>query len=323
CTMYAVVSDGKTALVDTGSSVDLDDLLPTLAAAGVGTASIARVLNTHTHPDHVGGNRTVKEQTGARTGCHQWERYFFDRGCHWASVSEVMCIPVEPFTFDFDFVDGDVLEVGRWRLRVVHTPGHSFGAVCFYDEATGALFAGDTMFREGFINVLPTVTGADCLFRHRQSLDRLRDLGVSWVFPGHGNPTDDFPGLWRACCSRIDQLVADFEESQLHSLRVGLIYRLYAEGGEMPLAAFIRFVLSVPAFQDACRFWLKRDPADVCQDIVEGYVRSGRVVIGADGSMRLAAEGWKRTHMEVHVRRGDRLVRTAWPERAAGRDPAT
>jgi len=51
--------------------------------------------------------------------------------------------------WDVDLADGQVVEVAGLALRVIHTPGHAPGAVCFYAEELGRLFTGDTLFNGG------------------------------------------------------------------------------------------------------------------------------------------------------------------------------
>lgn len=81
--------------------------------------------------------------------------------------------------------DGDVL--AGTQLRVIHTPGHTKGSICLYDEAAGFLISGDTLFRDG----VGRTDGPDSDPEELSaSLERLFALPPSThVFPGHGEPT--------------------------------------------------------------------------------------------------------------------------------------
>jgi glyoxylase-like metal-dependent hydrolase (beta-lactamase superfamily II) len=85
------------------------------------------------------------------------------------------------------FFDGDEIEVGGSRFKVIATPGHSPGSVCFYFEKEKVLFSGDTLFRSGRGNTsFPTSSQA----KIEESLKKLMMLpGDTIVYPGHGGKT--------------------------------------------------------------------------------------------------------------------------------------
>ncbi|HTX74266.1 MAG TPA: MBL fold metallo-hydrolase [Rectinemataceae bacterium] len=81
--------------------------------------------------------------------------------------------------------DGDLIP--GTAIRVIHTPGHTRGSICLYDESEGWLISGDTLFRDGVGRTDGPDSDAGDL---ELSLGRLFDLPASThVFPGHGEPT--------------------------------------------------------------------------------------------------------------------------------------
>jgi glyoxylase-like metal-dependent hydrolase (beta-lactamase superfamily II) len=91
-------------------------------------------------------------------------------------------------SYDFTIPDDDVITVGDFRLRTIHTPGHTRGSTCFLLEGHPVLFSGDTLFPGGVGNTsfeggdFPTII---------ESVDRrLFTLpGATLVLPGHGLDT--------------------------------------------------------------------------------------------------------------------------------------
>ena len=96
---------------------------------------VVAVLLTHGHDDHIGAALDLAAATGAPTHLHPDDRMLWDR------------VHAEPPAAGLG--DGDRIEVGDVALEVVHTPGHSPGACCFYAEPLGVVFTGDTLFQGG------------------------------------------------------------------------------------------------------------------------------------------------------------------------------
>jgi hydroxyacylglutathione hydrolase len=100
------------------------------------------IINTHCHPDHTCGNEIIRNATGAAIVRHGADelllqdpaaKEYFDR----------QGFPASP-PADKLVNDGDELSFGRYRLRIIHTPGHSPGSICIY--AADNLFTGDSLF---------------------------------------------------------------------------------------------------------------------------------------------------------------------------------
>lgn len=98
---------------------------------------------------------------------------------------------VEPTSF---LQEGQVIELGDLRLKVLHTPGHSPGGVCFYEEARGVLLSGDTLFKGTIGNLSFPTSNPEAMWT---SLDKLARLPPKTrVFPGHGPVTSVGAESW-------------------------------------------------------------------------------------------------------------------------------
>lgn len=148
------------------------------------------VLLTHGHFDHTGGAAYIREKCGAKVYIHENDNEMLTD-----SVKALAFFTpergFEPCEADEFVHDGDAIELGGLTFKVLHTPGHTEGSVCYLltDPDTGAniMFSGDTLFRDS-IGRSDTYSGnSGKLF---DSLDKLGALeGDYRVLPGHGPET--------------------------------------------------------------------------------------------------------------------------------------
>jgi len=140
----------------------------------IGGRRLQAVLCTHAHDDHVTVARELADHFGAPIRLHP--------------ADEMLWRATYPEVGFEALVDGEQLAIAGIELQVLHTPGHSPGAVCFYAPALGTVFSGDTLFQGG-----PGATG-----RSYSSFDTIIDSIQNRLFTlptetvvhtGHGDST--------------------------------------------------------------------------------------------------------------------------------------
>ena len=149
--------------------------------------TVAAIVATHGHIDHVGGIAKLKALTGAPAMIHEADMPMYENialQAQWLGVP-----PPETTEIDNHLRDGQALEFGKHKLEVRHTPGHSPGSVSFIVPAGSPIvFAGDTLFA-GSIGRTDLWGGSfdQIINSIRSSLFSLPDDSV--VLPGHGPRT--------------------------------------------------------------------------------------------------------------------------------------
>ncbi len=143
------------------------------------------ILNTHYHFDHTGANAYLKKRFGVPIAIGLKDAPYL-KEAHRAAWEFMINVEPSPEA-DILLTDGDVINLGGISLKVIETPGHTPGSVCFYNEVSGELFSGDTLF---FNSVgrwdLPGGDKKELM----KSLKRLMELpGDTIVYPGHGIET--------------------------------------------------------------------------------------------------------------------------------------
>ncbi len=102
------------------------------------------ILLTHGHFDHVLGVNKTAEVLGAKVGIHQSDVVLLENINEFARL--VGFPPITPPKHDFTVSDNETLEFGNLKIKILHTPGHTEGGVCYLIENN--LFSGDTLFKD-------------------------------------------------------------------------------------------------------------------------------------------------------------------------------
>jgi len=140
------------------------------------------ILFTHSHWDHIADAAALKREFSAPIYIHKADALNLEKP---GSDGLQLHFPIEGVKVDHYLEDGQELLLGNLRIKVIHTPGHTEGGVCFF--VGDLLISGDTLFQGAIGRTdLPTSNPA----KMRESLKKLAKLPKNTrVYPGHGDPT--------------------------------------------------------------------------------------------------------------------------------------
>jgi hydroxyacylglutathione hydrolase len=165
-------------IIDAGTGLNFTRMMDMFKVMGKKTDDIEWVINTHGHFDHVGGNGFFFE---AKIAIHEADADVVEKGDQELSFADFFDGNLRAHKVERRLKDGDEI----CGLKVIHTPGHSPGSICLYDERNKVLFSGDTVFAEG--RGRTDLPGGD-EEAMKKSIEKLKGLKIEKLFPGHGAP---------------------------------------------------------------------------------------------------------------------------------------
>jgi hydroxyacylglutathione hydrolase len=180
CNAY-LVRGRVPVLIDPGHTAYLGTVQEELALLGTTARGVGVVLVTHGHPDHLEGAAAFTTLP-ARLALHEEEAAWLSRFQEAFYRAQGASAP--ELAFDFLLREGE-LRAGEHVFQVLHTPGHSPGSICLYWPERKALFAGDVVFYAGLGRT--DLPGGDPR-KLKESVERLAELELEWLLPGHGGP---------------------------------------------------------------------------------------------------------------------------------------
>lgn len=184
---YAIVSDKNNAVIIDAPSSAVNGL-KLLSDKNI---SVKKILLTHGHCDHIECLSDIAEKTGAEIYIHEAdEPMLYDNKLNlyscFATAFNTEIVP--PVRNAVKLHDGDIISLDEIEIKVMHTPGHTSGGVCYFTE--NMIFSGDTLFA-GSIGRTDMPGGNMTVLE--KSLEKLASLGQEYdnyaVYPGHGTYT--------------------------------------------------------------------------------------------------------------------------------------
>lgn len=145
---------------------------------------LEKILLTHSHWDHIADVAPLVKKYAVPVYIHaNDEANLISPG-----ADRLPCwIDVQGVRPDGHFKEGDILTVGELRFKVIETPGHTPGGVCFYCQAHKKLISGDTLFKGSIGNISFPTSRPDLMWDSLKKLSKLPS--DTTVYPGHGPTT--------------------------------------------------------------------------------------------------------------------------------------
>ncbi len=217
--------DNTATLVDTGY-VTHNDQTAELVRHALGGRKLARIINTHLHSDHCGGNALLQREFGAQISIppgHAAAVARWDEAALGYAACGQKC---ERFTYDALILPGDALQIGGSAWQVFASPGHDLHSIVLWNAHERTLISADALWEHGFGAIFPEVEGESGFAEQRAILQLIAKLQPQWVIPGHGAPFTDVDQAVSRAFGRLDALEASPERNARHVIKTLLKFYL-------------------------------------------------------------------------------------------------
>lgn len=284
--LLGFAADGTATLVDSGY---VGHAAQTVALVGNALASrdtpqggryrLTRLINTHSHSDHIGGNAALQRAFGCRiiipAGLEAHVTSWDEEALFLTPAAQ----SGDRFIHDEVLRPGDEFMLGGLAWQAYAAPGHDMEALIFHCPEARLLISGDALWEDGFGAVFAEILGTGPgLQRTEETLDLIASLDVAVVIPGHGPIFADVA----EALARARQRLAAFRADPLRMARAALkgcfTFNLL-DLQRLPLAELPDYLARVPFFREVGEHTLGMDPPTLAQWLLAELQRAGAVAV--------------------------------------------
>lgn len=275
--------DGAT-VVDTGYVTEVDDTLRLIDQALAGRP-LKRIVNTHLHSDHAGGNAALQ----ARHECVTWIPPGESEAAAVWDEDRLSYRPTSQqcprFRFDALVHPHQTLRLGGEDWTVLPAEGHDDAMVMLWCDRQGVLVSADALWEKGFGVIFPELVGEAGFEAQAATLALIADLAPRVVIPGHGAPFTAVQPALEAAQARLNWLRNEPVKHAEYALKVLVSFKLM-EARSLSQSAIEAIVQAAFDRQPAlAALYAGREVAAVARDVVAQLARSGAVQIRLDGGI--------------------------------------
>jgi hydroxyacylglutathione hydrolase len=213
CNVYVIFDGDQWVMIDIGYEDVVDDIINMVREIDLPFSGCQALIATHADVDHIQGLAKAKSILRCNASAHPLAAEPLRTGDRIKTFALIeaqgidMAMP--PVEVENLINEGDTIEVGKLKLDVWLTPGHTDSQLSF--RLGDYLFSGDNIYRDGCIGAIDAHHGSD-LVEFSKSLKRIRDSDVKWLLPSHGPIFRKDNALLNAAIKRVDGYLhmADF-----------------------------------------------------------------------------------------------------------------
>jgi len=267
-------------LIDSGHCVHAEQTVALVRNTLRPGEALTRLVNTHLHSDHCGGNAALQRAFGAQVVIPPGEANAIAAWDEDALSYRATGQRIERFTHDALLRCNESFAVGARTWQALAAPGHDPHSLVLFDAHDGVLISADALWENGFGVVFPELDGERAFDDVAAVFDLIERLAPRLVIPGHGVPFADVVAALQRARSRLAGFVADPARHARHGAKVLLKYHLLEEQ-QQALPDLLAWWSSVPLVR---RLWQRlHRPAGT----IAGWCEQLAHELAAAGALRI------------------------------------
>ena len=276
-------SPAGACVVDTGYASHAAQTLALIDQA-LGGQPLVRVLNTHLHSDHCGGNASLARRwpglqlsvpAGYRARVQPWD----EARLNYRDTDQTC----EPFTPQAFIAAGDRVLLGHHHWDVHAAPGHDPDAVLLFEPISRTLISGDALWESRLAIIFPELVGEPGFDAAHQALDLIEALAPRLVLPGHGPPFTGVALALDASRQRLRGFAAAPVKHRQHAARALVSFHML-EHRSRPRAGLVAWIARTPIFRQALQCEDDPDAAGLLANATVDRLLADGVLV-ADGDL--------------------------------------
>jgi glyoxylase-like metal-dependent hydrolase (beta-lactamase superfamily II) len=278
------------ALIDSGYGAHAQRTLALLRAPqALGGQGLDRLINTHCHSDHMGGNAAIARAYASAITLPVDAAPLIERWDTRELLLDYADQQAERFAYTDTVAAGDVLRFGGMEWQAIAAPGHDMTALAFYSPEHRVLVSGDALWERGFGLIEPVDRLKERLAAARATLERFATLDVSVVIPGHGAPFSAIGAAIEHSLQRVEAYSADPLKLARHCLKSFFVFALLARG-RIARTALAEYFERVPCYREYNDRFFRVTPAALAEKLAGELLLAG-VIAERDGQFVPTAQG--------------------------------
>jgi glyoxylase-like metal-dependent hydrolase (beta-lactamase superfamily II) len=185
--VYLIDGGSEWALIDAGYLDTMDEIIDLIRLMDYNLSNCKMIVATHADADHVQGLARAREVLKTKVGAHPKSIPAIESGDEIITFATIKALdysePMPPCKVDRELNEGDLIEVGKMKLKVWHTPGHTSGLISL--KMGNLLFSGDNIYKDSCVGVIDAHHGSN-IPAFIESLKRILKDDSEFLLPSHG-----------------------------------------------------------------------------------------------------------------------------------------
>jgi glyoxylase-like metal-dependent hydrolase (beta-lactamase superfamily II) len=277
CNQILLMSNKDAVLIDSGYGRHAGDTLA-LVKQHLGKRKLIRLINTHCHSDHMGGNAMIAREFRCRITVPDGEARHLNPWNPQALWLRYADQHAPRFEFTDTLMRGQSFTAGGLTWHAHAAPGHDDDALMYWNEKEKVLISGDALWQNGLGVVFPTEEANPALDNAFATLDHIEKLKPRVVIPGHGAPFSDVAEAIERARGRLGAFATDPVKNARHVVKVMLVFNLL-DRGSLRLDSLASYMEKIPVYRDMNDRFIHCEYSQLAERTLDDLVKAGAVKI--------------------------------------------